>query len=70
MTLKIAVVILFLLTSPAAVFALPVPKEGLLISKDAVDEIRARVAALGDHPWMNRSESEQRKPSEIGQTPE
>jgi len=40
--------------SPVAAFALPVPKEGLLIPKDAVDEVRARVAALGDHPWMEQ----------------
>ncbi len=56
MTVKITAFILFLSTSPAVVFALPVPKEGLLIPKDAVDEIRARIIALGDHPWIKQIE--------------
>jgi len=36
------------------VYALPVPKEGLLIPKYQADEIRAKVIGLGDHPMMKK----------------
>ncbi len=39
---------------PIISYALPMPKEGLLISKDQADEIRSKVIGLGDHQAMKK----------------